>query len=90
MLGDTWQAMCHKACKGKCMCDTWFVYIHANGHAYKWDVFIEGGGSKKGKTKGRKREKRKEEKKERKERKERKRKRKRERGRRPTVYSSGH
>ena len=22
--------MCHKACKGKCIC-----YMHANGHAYK-------------------------------------------------------
>ena len=44
------------------------VHMHANGHAYKWDVFIEeGGGSRKGKEKGRKGEKGKGEKKERKE-----------------------
>ena len=62
------------------------VHMHASGHAYKWDVFIEeGGGSKKGKEKGRKGEKGKGEKKERKERKERKRKGKRERGRRPVF-----
>ena len=43
------------------------VHMHANGHAYKWDVFVEeGGGSRKGKEKGRKGEKGKGEKKEKK------------------------
>ena len=29
------------------------VHMHANGHAYKWDVFVEeGGGRRKGKEKG--------------------------------------
>ena len=64
------------------------VHMHANGHAYKWDMFVEeGGGSRKGKEKGRKGEKGKGEKKKRKER---KRKRKRERGRRSAVSSSIH
>ena len=54
---------------------------------YKWEVFVdEGGGSRKGKEKGRKEEKGKREKKEKKG----KRKRKRERGRRPTVSSLNH
>ena len=67
------------------------VCMHANGHAYKWDVFVEGGGgSKKGKEKGRKGEKGKREKKKRKEIKERKRKIKRERGRRSAVSSLVH
>ena len=60
-------------------------HMHVNGHAYKWDMFLEeGGGSRKGKEKGRKGEK------ERKERKERKRKRKRERGKRQAVSFSVH
>ena len=43
------------------------VYMHANGHAYKWDSFIEEGeGSKKGKEKGSKGGKGKREKKEKK------------------------
>ena len=53
-------------------------------------MFVEGGGSRKGKEKGRKGEKEKGEKKERKERKERKKKRKRERGRRLAISSSVH
>ena len=95
------------------MYDTWYakanacvthgkpsVHMHANGHAYKWDMFVEEGGSRKGKQKGRKgkeekkekkeRKERKGEKKEKKERKERKRKRKRDRGRRPAFSSSVH
>ena len=48
MSSETWQAMCHKACKGKCMCDTWpckenacvthgkpCVHMHVNGEVYK-------------------------------------------------------
>ena len=42
------------------------VHMHANGHAYKLDVFVEGGRSKKGKEKGGKGEKGKGEKKEKK------------------------
>ena len=85
--------MCHKGMARPNACVTHgkpSVYMHANGHAYKWDVFIEGGGSRKGKEKGRKGEKGKREKKKRKERKERKRKIKRERGRRSVVSSSVH
>ena len=29
MSGDIWQAMCHKACKGKCMSDTWIAKANA-------------------------------------------------------------
>ena len=57
MPGDTWQAMCHKACKGKGMCVT-HGHMHANGEVYKrgGKLVRRGGEEQKGKEGKKKRE----------------------------------
>ena len=55
-VSDTWQAMCHKACIGKWMCDTWHARRSQLVRRGEDQQRRNGGNERKGKEK-RKREK---------------------------------